>query len=334
MRFRSTSAFGSMALSAVLGIACGGGGGGGGGGGNTPTLAIAKTAGDNQTGTVATALAVTLQVTVTEDGTAKAGVLVDWTSTATGASFAPAQSSTDPSGVAQTVWTLGTAAGVQTARATIAGTTRSVTFMATASPGAPSAFTKAGGDNQSQQVNAAFGTPLSAKVADQFGNGIAGITVNWNVISGPVTLTGGGGSAQSTTNAQGIATMGVTAGGTAGAAQVDATTGAVSGTLSYNLTVTPVPVTVTVGPGIVFSSDRNGSQNPAVDTVAVGGAVRWTWTGSLPHSVASQGVPSFTSSGVFTGAPNTYTVTFQSAGTYQYDCGVHGTLMTGTIVVQ
>jgi plastocyanin len=327
------SPLGSMVVSAVLALACGGGGGGG-GSGNSPTPAITKTAGDNQLGTVATALAAPLQVTVTEDGAAKAGAQVNWTSTATGASFTPAQSTTGTDGIAQTVWTLGTVAGAQTARATLAGTNRSVSFTATANPGAPSAFTKAGGDNQSQQVNTAFSTPLSAKVADQFGNGVAGITVNWNVSSGPVTLTGGGGSAQSTTNAQGLATMGVTAGGTAGAAQVDATTGAVSGTLSYNLTVTPVPVTVTVGPGIVFSSDRNGSQNPAVDTVSVGGSVRWVWTGSLPHSVASQGLPAFASSGVFTGAPNTYTVTFQSAGTYQYDCGVHGALMTGTIVVQ
>ncbi len=275
-----------------------------------------------------------LQVTVTEDGAAKTGATVNWSSTAAGSSFSPAQSLTDASGIAQTVWTLGTVSGAQAARATIAGTSQSVTFTATANPGAPSAFTKAGGDNQSQQINTAFGAPLSAKVADQFGNGIGGIVVNWNVISGAVTLTGGGSTAQSTTTAQGIATMGVTAGGTPGAAQVDATTPAVSGTLSYNLTVTPTPITVTVGPGIAFSSDRNGSQNPAVDTVPVGGAVRWVWTGSLPHSVASLGTPSFTSSAVLTGSPNTYTVTFQAAGTYQYDCGVHGTLMTGRVVVQ
>ncbi len=321
------------ALVAALGIACGGGGGGG-GSGSSSTLAIAKTAGDNQTDTVAAALAATLQVTVTEDGAAKAGALVNWTSTAAGASFSPAQSTTDAGGVARTVWTLGTVAGTQAARATIAGTSRSVTFSATAGPGAPSAFTKAGGDNQTQQVNSAFSTPLSARVADQFGNGIQGITVDWSVVSGPVTLTGGGTTAPSTTSAQGIATVGVIAGATTGAARVDATTGAVSGTLSYNLTVAPMPITVTIGPGIAFTSARNGTQNPAVDTIPVGGAVQWVWTGSLPHSVQSQGLPSFTSSAVLTGAPNTYTVTFQAAGTYQYDCSVHGTFMTGTVVVQ
>ena len=79
----------------------------------------------------------------------------------------------------------------------------------------------------------------------------------------------------------------------------------------------------------------NGSSNPAVDTVAVGGTVTWTWatTEALPHSVQSTGTPSFTSSGIQTGPGNTYQFTFTTAGTYQYDCAVHGQMMTGTIVV-
>jgi len=32
-------------------------------------------------------------------------------------------------------------------------------------------------------------------------------------------------------------------------------------------------------------SSYNGTMNPAVDTIPVGGTVTWTWTGSLPHSV-------------------------------------------------
>ena len=61
----------------------------------------------------------------------------------------------------------------------------------------------------------------------------------------------------------------------------------------------PAPTTaaVTVG-NIFFKSGHNGSTNPAVDTVAAGGTVTWTWTGtgSIPHSVQSLGSPSFTSS--------------------------------------
>ena len=90
---------------------------------------------------------------------------------------------------------------------------------------------------------------------------------------------------------------------------------------------------VTVGSGIQFVSGHNGTMNPAVDTIPVGGTATWTWTGSLPHSVQSVGSPSFASSGTLTGS-GTYAVTFPAAGTYNYNCAVHGSLMTGTIVVQ
>ena len=97
---------------------------------------------------------------------------------------------------------------------------------------------------------------------------------------------------------------------------------------------TPTTPTTNVG-DIFFTSARNGSSNPAVDTVAVNGTVTWTWatTEALPHSVESTGSPSFTSSGILSGAGNTYQFTFTAPGTYQYDCAVHGQLMTGTIVV-
>jgi plastocyanin len=95
------------------------------------------------------------------------------------------------------------------------------------------------------------------------------------------------------------------------------------------------PGTVTVG-NIFFKSGNNDTQNPAIDTVAVGTTVTWTWTntGSTPHSVRSEESPSFTSSETLTGDDMTYTFTFTSPGTYQYDCAVHGDLMTGRIVVQ
>jgi plastocyanin len=101
-------------------------------------------------------------------------------------------------------------------------------------------------------------------------------------------------------------------------------------------TVTPPASTAAVNIGnIFFMSGRNGSSNPAVDTVAVGGTVTWTFgsTGSTPHSVQSLGSPSFTSSAVLSGSGSKYQVTFAQAGVYQYDCAVHGSLMTGTIVV-
>jgi len=87
---------------------------------------------------------------------------------------------------------------------------------------------------------------------------------------------------------------------------------------------------------ILFRSAHNGTQNPAIDTVAVGSTVTWTWTatGAVAHSVQSQGAPNFPSSAIQTGDGMTYAFTFTTPGTYQYDCAVHGAAMSGRIVVQ
>jgi plastocyanin len=86
----------------------------------------------------------------------------------------------------------------------------------------------------------------------------------------------------------------------------------------------------------LFRSAHNGSVNAAVDTVAIGGTVTWTWTnsGTVPHGVRSLGTTIFRNSVVQTGNGSTHTAVFARAGTYQYDCAVHGAAMTGTIVVQ
>src|SRR6266550_5911558 len=96
------------------------------------------------------------------------------------------------------------------------------------------------------------------------------------------------------------------------------------------------PVGQIVVGNIVFRSAHNGTQNPAIDTVAVGSTVRWTWTatGSVAHSVQSQRTPAFTSSAIQTGNGMTYSVTFTTPGRYAYDCAVHGAAMSGTIVVR
>lgn len=89
--------------------------------------------------------------------------------------------------------------------------------------------------------------------------------------------------------------------------------------------------TIRVGSGIQYVSAHNGTSNPAVDTVTVGDTVTWTWRGDLPHSVRSAG-GAFAGSPTFTGN-GTHRVAFTTPGVYQYDCGEHGNLMTGRIVV-
>ncbi|MGH7702345.1 MAG: cupredoxin domain-containing protein [Gemmatimonadales bacterium] len=76
--------------------------------------------------------------------------------------------------------------------------------------------------------------------------------------------------------------------------------------------------------------------SPVVLTVAAGTTVRFDWVGGF-HSVTSAGSPSFTSSGAPVLPPKTYDVTFNTPGSYNYFCTVHGTATTGmrgTVVVQ
>ena len=72
-------------------VACGGGGDGGGPMGSNPVIAkAAGNSGDGQNGTVGQPLADSFRVVVTQDGVAKAGVNVNWSTLAQGASLSPA----------------------------------------------------------------------------------------------------------------------------------------------------------------------------------------------------------------------------------------------------
>ena len=91
------------------------------------------------------------------------------------------------------------------------------------------------------------------------------------------------------------------------------------------------PLTASVAVDNFFFQSTTNSTRPAADTVAVGGTVTWTWVTSN-HSVQSQGSPSFISSA--TKSSGTYQFMFNTAGTYAYDCAVHGPSMSGTVVVR
>jgi plastocyanin len=72
-------------------------------------------------------------------------------------------------------------------------------------------------------------------------------------------------------------------------------------------------------------------------TVAKGGKVTWDWTGSNnPHSVVgtSANAKDLLKSGTFSGGKGTYEVSFTAAGTYDYQCGVHGAAMTGKVIAE
>jgi plastocyanin len=74
---------------------------------------------------------------------------------------------------------------------------------------------------------------------------------------------------------------------------------------------------------------QNFAFNPANITVAVGGSVTWTNRDQAPHTATSQAFDT----GVI--APgSSFSIQFDTPGEIAYICGVHGSSMSGTVVVE
>ena len=321
----------ALALVAV-GISCSssdnGGGGGGGPAGQVLELAPAPN-GNNQTATVDALLPNPLRVLVTELGVPVEGVSVEWATSGPGSTIGTS-SLTDPSGIAQTVWKISQLAGPQAATATVDGATGSpVNFSATANPGNPTTIEKTDGDNQSQEVGMAFTLPMSLHVTDNFGNGVPSIEVDWSVTSGSVVLDG----SSSVTAPDGSTAMAISAGNTIGTAQVTAAPVGGLNSVIFDLEVTAAQFHIMLGNNF-FRSLHNGTENPAIDTVAVGTKVVWDKASPAPHTVTSTSGPVAFDSGLLIGANTTYEFTFTTPGTYTYESTPDGPPMTGELVVQ
>lgn len=314
---------------ALLIAACGGTEPSGGGGGGGATVAIAKgsPSGDGQTAAVASALPNPLRVLVTENGSPVAGRSVTWTASAGSSVTSPA--TTDASGIATTQWTLGQTAQGYTASASLSGASGSpVNFTATATPGPAANLSKVSGDAQTGVVNTMLTDPLVSRVTDQFNNPVSGTGVTWQVTGGTATVN----PASSTTGATGQAQTIVTLGGTAGAITIQAVSTGLSGSpLSYTATSNALPTQVTV-------QVTNNQFTPSTITIAAGGTVTWDWAANaVTHNVAPDATEPVRSGNPVNG-PNTYQYTFNTPGTYQYYCEVHGAPglsgMSGTVTVQ
>src|SRR5207249_2840526 len=103
-------------------------------------------------------------------------------------------------GHATSTRTLGPTPGTQTTTAGVTGLP-TVTFTITASVAGATQMSVNGGDRQTGTVGQPLPTPLSVRVADQFNNPVAGVTISWAVISGA----GSANPATSPSNASGIA---------------------------------------------------------------------------------------------------------------------------------
>jgi len=191
--------------------------------------------GRTQTARVAAALPLPLVVNVKDQyGHPVTGALVTWAADLFGGSVAAVADTTDASGNVSALWTLGTGAIVQGARARLTGMA-DVTFTATATPDTSRIFTIVSGANQSQSAGGALSSALTVKVTDRFLNLISGDTVNF----ADSTVGGGSFSAnKAATNANGQASANWTVGPVLGLQSIRARLGTRTERLTFTATST------------------------------------------------------------------------------------------------
>ncbi len=250
---------------------------------------LTKTAGDNQTATVGTAVAVAPQVQVTTSGgTPVPGALVTFEVASGGGTaslIASSVATTDANGLASVgSWTLGTTAGTNTLTAEVTGVP-TVTFTATGTAGPAANMTKRAGDGQSATVSTAVSVPPSVQVSDVFGNGVPGVTVTFAVTDGGGSVTGG----TTTSNSNGVATVG---GWTLGPIEgYNELTVSSTGLGSVMFTATGTAVPAGGGFSITIVYDTNNEPSASQKVIFRQAADRWEQiiTGDLPDVTANFG---------------------------------------------
>jgi plastocyanin len=283
--------------------------------------------GSSQSDTVLSTLAMPFSVIAHDHaGALVAGVMVNWSGT-NGATPSQTMVATDATGVSAVTLKLGGTAGSQAAVATVTGLVGSpVSISATALAGNATQMALNGGNNQTGCVNNTLPTGHSVIVRDGHGNPKSAVTVTW--VAGD-----GGGSVSSTSPASGsdgIASVNRTLGPAAG---TNADTARVTGLTGSPVVFTSTAIvgattgSVTVGPGIIYT--------PTMVTICAGGTVTFTWAAaSLPHSVEWTSGPMPRPPDSATMTSGSYPAMFTTPGTYGYICAVHGSAMSGTVVVQ
>jgi hypothetical protein len=187
-------------------------------------VSIGLSSGNNQTGTVGAALPNNLAVMITDQyGNGALNTEVDWAVLSGGGSINYAYSLSS-AGVATKALTLGSKPGVNTVSATIKGTSLSYTFKATGAPAAVASLAVSSGNNQVGSAAGPLAKPLTVVAADQYGNPLSGVTVDWTANTSGDSFS----VASSITNASGLASSVLTLGSSFGVhnatATVDGTT--------------------------------------------------------------------------------------------------------------
>jgi adhesin/invasin len=272
------------------------------------------------TDTVDAIKAESLTVLVTnQTATPVPGVMVTWGSS--GGAVSATSVATNAAGLSKVRYTYGTAAGNQTATATVTGLVGSpVTITLTATAGTAVSLAKTAGDNGTAPPSTQVTYTVQSR--DSHGNPKGGVTIDWAAGTGGGSIT----PAQNTTAANGNAS----AQRTLGAGTGDQTAKAIAAGLA-----TPDTVTFTTTAAIVTTVQvANNSFTPKDITIPVNTVVTWQWqTVTSVHNVTFAATPPGAPANIpDRSAVGTVSRTFNNAGTFNYQCTNHPG-MTGSVTV-
>ena len=284
--------------------------------------------GENQVGTVGSALAESLVVRVLDaQNRPVPGQAVTFTPAAGSGTVSPTRPVTAADGTAQVLWTLGGGSGTQQVEARAVGGAAPedllVIFHANAGAATPATLARISGDNQSATAGSTLPDSLIVRATDSGGNGVAGVTVVWSV-SGGGTVS----DAQTVTGTDGRTGVRRTLGPVAGTQITTATAAGLAGSpLTFTATATvgtagrlvivQMP-SATAASGQAFATqphvqvqDALGNNVPgagrAVTAELASGA--GALIGSTTASTNADGLAMFSSLGI-TGGVGTYTLNF------------------------
>jgi hypothetical protein len=186
----------------------------------TPAVAtVTVVSGGKQSGVVGTTLPLPITVKAkNSSGVIVVGAPITFADAGLNGTFSPNPAITGSNGQASTTFTLPTTAKIMTVTATDSPATVNITETST--HGTATALTIVQGNNQSAFPNNLLPKKLIVKLADQYGNGISGVTVTF-------TDNGAGGTFSTktpVTASNGEATVSYTTGSNAGTITISAST--------------------------------------------------------------------------------------------------------------
>lgn len=179
------------------------------------------------------------------------------------------------------------------------------------------------GDGQSAKTQQQLTQPFVVRVTDADGAAVSGVSVTWNVVDGPGTVS----PASATTDTQGQASTRFTGGTTLGTSTIRASVSGVSESADFTVETSTLVVlmlnTAFVGP--------NGTDDI---TVPLGATIEWQNRDQVQHTVTSSDEPaggSVIRSGLRTNG-QIFSFTPDVEGTWTYFCEVHPNIMRNATI--